>query len=111
MTRSQADTQRRRFIRLALMGAAAVPLAGMPGGRRAQAADLPKLDPASERAQQLSYTHDAGASDNPARQAGQVCANCTHYRGGADSQWASCNIFPQHRVNADGWCASYFSAG
>ncbi|MDZ7829759.1 MAG: high-potential iron-sulfur protein [Halofilum sp. (in: g-proteobacteria)] len=103
--------QRRHFIRLALTGAAIVPAVGLLGRRTAAASELPKLDISSERARQLSYGHDAEQIDNPAREAGARCANCTHFRGDADTQWATCNIFPEQRVNADGWCTSYFSAG
>lgn len=111
MARCETDSGRRRFIHVVGAGAVVVPIAGLFGGRSASAAELPKLDPASERAQQLSYTHDAEKSDNPAREEGARCANCTHFRGDADAEWASCNIFPENRVNAQGWCSSWISAG
>lgn len=107
----QPDHCRRRFIRLALAGAAAAPVAGLFGTHPARADTLPKLDPDSERAAQLDYTHDAASSDNPARKEGAVCANCTHFKGDEGTAWAPCNIFPEHRVSADGWCASWFSSG
>jgi len=111
MRLKRTDPHRRRFLRLAAAGAAAAPVIALLPARASQASDLPKLDPASERAQQLSYTHDAESTDNPARQPEARCANCTHFRGDASTQWASCNIFPEHLVNADGWCSSWFSAG
>ncbi|MDX1609045.1 MAG: high-potential iron-sulfur protein [Halofilum sp. (in: g-proteobacteria)] len=111
MTDQSVDARRRRFMRLALAAATATPVAGLLGARGAAAAELPKLDPASERARRFDYTHDASSSDNPAHEAGARCANCTHFRGEAGAQWAPCNIFPRHRVKAGGWCTSWFSAG
>ncbi len=105
-----ADRRRRRFIRLAVAGAIAGPAAALLGPG-AVAAGKPRLEPGSERAQPFDYTHDAESTDNPAREAGARCANCTHFHGDAASEWASCNIFPEHRVNANGWCTSWFSAG
>lgn len=111
MAHYETDSDRRRFIRIVAAGAAAAPIAALLGTRSARAADLPKLDPDSERARQLNYTHDAGKSDNPAREEGANCANCTHFRGDTGTAWAPCNIFPEHRVSAKGWCSSWFSAG
>ena len=111
MSERHAGPQRRRFIRLVVGGALAAPMAGLLHPRPASGADKPKLDPASERAQQFSYTHDAASTDNPARNEGARCANCTHFRGEAGTQWASCNIFPEHRVSINGWCTAWFSAG
>lgn len=107
MSEQYADPERRRFMRLTVAGA----IAGVLGTSTAASAAKPKLDPESDRARQLDYTHDAESSDNPARKEGAHCANCTHFHGDADARWASCNIFPEHRVNADGWCTSWFSAG
>lgn len=95
---------RRRFIRLALSGVMAVPVTRVLG------ADTPRLDPESERARQFGYTHDAASTSNPARKEGARCANCTHFHGDAGDEWSTCNIFPEHQVNADGWCSAWFSA-
>jgi hypothetical protein len=110
MSASRTDPARRRFIRLLAAGAVTAPVAGLACAGQARAAELPKLDPESERARQLSYTHDAASTKNPARESGASCANCTHFRGDAGTTWAPCNIFPEHRVNAEGWCTSWFSA-
>lgn len=110
MSASSTDPARRRFIRLLAASAVAAPVAGLAGTGEARAAELPKLDPESERARQFSYTHDAAATEDPGRKPGARCANCTHFRGDADTTWAPCNIFPEHRVNAGGWCSSWFSA-
>jgi len=100
---------RRRFLLSVAVGAV-VPLAGLRG-RAVNAAEKRKLDPDSERARQLGYTHDATSTDNGARKDGARCANCTHFKGESGAQWAPCNIFPDSRVNADGWCASWYGAG
>lgn len=107
MSEPHADPGRRRFMRLTVAGA----ITGVLGTSTVAGAAKPRLDPESDRARQLDYTHDAASSDNPAHEEGARCANCTHFHGGADTQWASCNIFPEHRVNANGWCTSWFSAG
>lgn len=110
MNENRIDPRRRRFLRMAAVGALAAPVT-FPFARRAAAGDKPKLDPDSEKARQLSYTHDAESTDNPARKADARCANCTHFHGDSGTAWASCNIFPEHLVNANGWCTSWFRAG
>jgi len=107
MTDGCLNPRRRRLMRLAVT----VPIVVVAAPRLAGADDKPRLDPASERAQQLSYTHDASTSDHPKRKADATCANCTHYHGDAGDPWATCNIFSSHLVNANGWCSSWFSAG
>lgn len=102
---------RRRFIRFALAGAIAAPLGGLIAPRRAGAAEKPKLDPDSERAQKLGYSHDATSIDDPKRKTDARCRNCAHFRGDEGDAWASCNVFPDRRVSADGWCASWIDAG
>lgn len=108
MSEHLADS-RRRFIRLVVGGTFVVPLAGLYGVRSVNGSEKSRLDPASDRAQQLSYTHDADSSTDPARKEGSHCGNCVHFRGDEDAQWALCNIFPEHLVNVDGWCKSWFS--
>lgn len=101
--------RRRRFMSLAA-GVLAAPVIARFGIRAPRAGDKPKLDPASEQARELSYAHDATSVEDDAREPDARCANCTHFKGDADTQWASCNIFPEHLVNADGWCSSWFSS-
>lgn len=100
---------RRRLLRLALGGAIAAPLAGLLHTSRATGAEKARLDRESELAQKLAYTHDAESTNDSARKEGAHCGNCTHFRGGMDDQWASCNIFPEHLVNVNGWCKSWFA--
>lgn len=109
MPTRETDSNRRRFIRLAAGGVVFTPLIAVTGLRVVKGAEKPKLDPASDRAKQFQYTHDAASTDNPDRQENARCANCTHFQGDEGTQWAPCNIFPAHWVSADGWCASWFA--
>lgn len=102
---------RRRFLALTALGATVVPIAGLVNVPLAAGADKPKLEPDSDRARQFSYTHDASSTENAARKEGARCVNCSHFRADEGAQWAPCNIFPDKRVSADGWCAAWVSAG
>jgi hypothetical protein len=104
------DSSRRRFLRGAVAGAIAAPVVGLLATTRTLAADKPKLDPSSSQATALQYVHAASdASDKAAYQEGAICGNCLQWTGG-DSQWGGCNIFPQKRVNRDGWCSAWAEA-
>lgn len=109
MSHEKTNLHRRRFMRGAAAGVIAMPIAGLLGARTADAADLPKLDPANAQASALKYVHDAAeASANPAFQEGSNCANCIQWTGG-DSEWGGCNIFPGKAVHRDGWCTAWAS--
>lgn len=101
---------RRRFLRLAVAGGLAAP-AALVTSRTAGAAGRPRLDPDSKRARQVDYTPAAASSDNPRREAGATCRNCVHFRGGAGDDWATCNVFPDHLVGANGWCEAWIARG
>ncbi|MDZ7749110.1 MAG: high-potential iron-sulfur protein [Halofilum sp. (in: g-proteobacteria)] len=111
MSTHPARRDRRRFIRIAFGGAIAVPLAGLIAPRETRAATKPKLDLGSKTAQRLDYTPNAESSTNPKREQGANCANCVHFRGDPGDAWASCNIFPDHRVGAHGWCEAWVGKG
>lgn len=104
-----AESQaRRRFLKLAAMGAATAPLAAVVLPRIGLAADLPHLDPKDATATALHYTEDAStASGNPAFKAGSDCANCQFYQGKAGDEYGPCMLFPGKDVHSKGWCASY----
>ena len=106
MSHDRPDHRRRDFLRGAVTGVIAVPIAGLLG-TRADAAEAPKLDPASGAAKALQYVHDASkASDSPSFQAGSNCANCVQWTG-ADQEWGGCNLFPNAVVNRNGWCVAW----
>lgn len=104
-----AESQaRRRFLRIAVIGAATAPIASMLLPRVGRAADLPHLDPNDATAKALHYTEDAStATGNAAFKAGSDCANCQFYQGGDGNAYGPCLLFPGKDVNAKGWCASY----
>jgi len=104
-----AESQaRRRFLKLAAMGAATAPLAAIVLPRIAVADALPHLDPKDATATALHYTEDAStASSNPAFKAGSDCGNCQFFQGKAGDEYGPCMLFPGKDVHSKGWCASY----
>jgi hypothetical protein len=99
---------RRRFLKLAAAGMAALPLCGGGLARRARAQERVAED--EELAQQLGYRHDASEVDPdewPEYQEGHVCANCQLYQGAAGDEWGPCEIFGGELVAAGGWCLSW----
>lgn len=111
MSERPTRRDRRRFLHLALAGVVAVPVTGLIAPRGASAAERPRLDPDSKTARRLGYTHDATSSGSPKREEDARCRNCAHFRGDKDDPWAPCNVFPEHRVSADGWCEAWIGAG
>jgi len=102
------NPRRRDFFGIAggAIGAAAI-AGALP--QLARADDLPHLTTADPTAQALGYTEDAAkvdAAKYPTHQAGQACANCNFYHGGA-SGYGPCDLFPGKAVNAKGWCSGY----
>ena len=111
MTNDPENSGRRQFLRGAVAGVIAAPVAGLLGGRAALAADQPRLDPSAGQAKALNYVHDAAeASDNPAFKEGADCANCLQWTGG-NAEWGGCNIFPGKLVNPNGWCTAWARKG
>jgi hypothetical protein len=104
-----AESQaRRRFLKLAVVGAATAPIAAVVLPRLGFAADLPHLDPNDATAKALHYTEDAKtAASNPSFKAGSDCANCQFYQGKAGDQYGPCMLFPGKAVHSTGWCASW----
>ena len=98
------DPSRRQFFRLAGGTVGAVVLANaLPS--IGQAADLPHLTLDDPTAKALNYTEDATKAPAP-HQAGQECANCNFYTGGATG-YGPCQLFAGKAVNAKGWCSGY----
>lgn len=104
------NLSRRRFLKLGVSTAAAVPLASLLSARLALAAEGEKLDESDPSAQALGYKHDGNAVDTakyPGKAgdgAGNTCANCQLYGGG---DWGACAIFPGKQVKAEGWCSAW----
>jgi hypothetical protein len=104
-----AESQaRRRFLKIAMVGAATAPLAAALLPRIGFAADLPHLDPNDATAKALAYTEDAGtAKANPTFKPGSACASCQFFQGAAADEYGPCLLFPGKAVHSKGWCASY----
>lgn len=105
MSQEQPIASRRRFLRLAAGTTAAMAVAGaLP--RIARGADLPHVSPSDPTAKALGYVENAGATKDPKHKAGDTCANCQFYSGGA-SGFGPCQLFPGKSVSAKGWCVSH----
>ena len=96
------DKTRRQFVTLVGAGCAAVPLAGLVSAlpSRAQAQDNPMVDPSSAQAKALQYVESS-------EKEGQMCSNCTLYKGDDGSENGPCSLFPGMNVTASGWCSAY----
>lgn len=108
------ENSRRKLIKGALAGAAALPFAGLAQRGWAQQAQeaKEKVDPSSSMAQALQYTHDAKAlPESAARKPNEFCHNCQLFQAqaaqGESPQWAPCTIFGGKLVSRDGWCSSW----
>jgi hypothetical protein len=101
---------RRRFIKLAVLGAASVPLVGKMMGQTVQAADLPALTEADATASALGYKEDSSkvdAAKYASHKAEQVCANCSLAQAAQADGRHPCSIFPGKSVSAKGWCSAW----
>ncbi len=99
---------RRRFLRLATAGVAAVPLGGMLVMRRARAQE--KVSEDDELAQQLGYRQDASQVDVnewPDYAPGHSCANCQLFHGKEGDAFGPCDLFGGQLVSAKGWCQGW----
>jgi len=98
---------RRRFLKIAVVGAAVAPVAASLLPRIARA-DEPHLDPNDATAKALGYTEDAAtAKGNPAYKAGSACSTCNFFKGHSELAYAPCDLFPGKAVSTKGWCASW----
>ncbi|GGA04323.1 high-potential iron-sulfur protein [Dyella caseinilytica] len=105
MSRHEDIPSRRRFLKLAAGTAAAAVLAGGLS-RVARADDLPHVSESDPTAKALGYVEDASATKDPKHKAGDTCANCQFYSGGATG-FGPCQLFPGKAVSAKGWCISH----
>jgi hypothetical protein len=98
------DESRRRLLRSVALGAALLPLAGIPL-RAVLAADLPWVSADDPTAKALRYVSDA--SNASGAKPGSHCGNCSIYQGAAGSAQGGCLMFPGKAVQATGWCSSW----
>jgi hypothetical protein len=108
MAEDMSRHARRRFLKLAVAGAAAVPLCGRLFPRAARAQE--KVSPDDEMAKELGYLEDASQVDPgqwPTYEEGQVCANCQLFHGEEGEEWGACDIFMGNLVHGPGWCSAW----
>jgi hypothetical protein len=97
---------RRKVIKGALAGLAALPAAGLVRDAFAQG-ELVKIEESDPQAKALGYVDDASKVDpakNPMFKEGAHCANCLQIAGKEGEEWRPCNIFPGKLVHQSGWC-------
>lgn len=106
MTDGRSIRSRRRFVKLAALGALSAGFA-----LRAAATSPPaRLEESDPVAQNLGYRHDATQVDAKKfnrYQAGQACANCQLYQAKPTDPWGACAIYGARLVNGKGWCNAY----
>ena len=108
MTQSRRSDGRRRFIKFALAGAAA--LFAATHARPAHAAELPHLEESDPVATALGYRHDTtkvDAAKYPTHKPEQICANCNFGQAPQADGWVPCTLFPGKSVAPKGWCVSW----
>jgi High potential iron-sulfur protein len=105
------DASRRRFLTIALVSAAAAPLAlsslKADAAAPAAAKTLPKLSLTDATAKALGYSENAAAVKHAAFKPGSNCANCNLYKGVKGQAYGPCSIFPKNTVAAKGWCSAW----
>ena len=108
MSKPTSIENRRQFLKFAVIGAVAAPLAARLIAQPAFAADLPPLELDNPTAKALGYVEDHTKVDvakHPTYKPDQDCSNCKFYGGGAAR--GTCTLFPGKSVAALGWCASH----
>ena len=106
---SESNTSRRRFIKIAVLGAAAAPVVGGLAVQPA-AANLPALTEDDPTAKALGYHEDTtkvDAAKYPNHKNEQNCLNCNLHQAAQADGRLPCSIFPGKSVNAKGWCAAW----
>ncbi|MFZ2237828.1 MAG: high-potential iron-sulfur protein, partial [Dokdonella sp.] len=94
MSKPTSIENRRQFLKFAVIGAVAAPLAARMIAQPAFAADLPPLDPNNSTAKALGYVEDHTKADvkkHPNYKPDQNCLNCKFYGGGAAR--GTCTLF------------------
>lgn len=96
MSNKPFEQGRRRVLRLALGGVAAIPFGSALLRDTAQAAE--KVSPDDSMAKTLKYTESSTKK-------GQTCSNCQFIQG--KGEYAPCTVFQGKLVAAQGWCSSW----
>src|SRR5262245_45874843 len=104
MTHNASSHNRRRFIKLTLGGAAAVPFTRALFGGTAAAAEV--VSEANPQAQALGYKIDATKAANR-KDTKAFCDNCNFYSGKPGAANGPCQLFSGNLVSAKGWCTAW----
>jgi len=79
-----------------------------------ETADLPYVDPTSNKAKALRYAEDASEVPTETRGdkgetkgADQFCNNCQFYSADNGKGGGKCALFPGKLVKSEGWCVSW----
>lgn len=110
MSKPVSIENRRQFLKFAVVGAVAAPLAARLIAQPAFAADLPPLELDNPTAKALGYVEDhtkVDAKKYPKHTPEQDCLNCKFYTGAAGAARGPCTLFPGKSVAAKGWCVSH----
>jgi hypothetical protein len=121
------SNQRRRFIRVSLIGLTLAPAANLLLNQRAEArgsravtgsTEVPNLPESDPQATALAYKEDAASVDvtKYKKVEGASCRNCLLYSGAEGDGWGPCAVFSyridpklnrNYVVSAKGWCRSW----
>ena len=110
MSKPAESQARRRFLKLAVAGAVAAPIASTLLPRFARADDMPHLSESDPTARALGDKEDATKVDKAkfaVYKPGSVCENCKFWTGKAGDAYGPCSLFPGKATNAKGWCSGY----
>lgn len=110
MSSTAESHARRRFLKLAVAGAVAAPIASTLLPRLARADDLPHLAESDPTAMALGYKEDATKVDKTkfaVYKPGSLCENCKFWTGKQGDAYGPCGLFPGKATAAKGWCSGY----
>jgi hypothetical protein len=97
------NPSRRRFLAIAVVTTAVLPLAALRLFGEAKAAELPLLPADNAQAKALAYTDDATKTKHPGYKPGSSCTNCRFFTAST----GACSLFAGFRVAPKGWCMAW----
>ena len=102
MVMTASIPSRRRFLILAALTTAAVPIAFRLFGDDAQAGVLAKLPVDNPQAKALGYVEDVTAKQANYKP-GSSCSNCQFFTAAT----GACSLFAGFQVTPTGWCSAW----
>jgi len=106
MTDTIQDSNRRRIIKLTVLGLAGPSLGIALASGVASAADAAEVSETDPQAAALKYKKDATKAPER-KDANATCANCALYTGKAGAATGPCTLFQGKLVAAKGWCSAW----